>query len=208
MTGQTERELVQRDTAARLFRLQHLPEHRQKAALANLRRGVGRVPGELPELWGEFLLEFPPELESESGVPTKAELAVYLAVTLFALHQQGRDPGREPMHRDGQSLGRAVRLLVKPGEDPQDAPVLRRFQALTSAASMQEAAQHLRGMIQLLRSGGIPLDYVGLASDLYDVQFQPSWQRVRLRWGQDYYRAPADDGQTNDQTKEGEGKQE
>ena len=50
MTGQTERELVRRDTAARLFRLQHLPEHRQKAALANLRRGVGRVPGELPEL--------------------------------------------------------------------------------------------------------------------------------------------------------------
>ena len=56
MTGSSARELVERDTQKRLFRLYNLPEHPQKAALANLRRGVGRVPGDLPELWGEFLL--------------------------------------------------------------------------------------------------------------------------------------------------------
>lgn len=28
-----------------------------KAMLANLRRGIGKTPGELPELWGAFLNE-------------------------------------------------------------------------------------------------------------------------------------------------------
>ena len=136
-------------------------------------------------------------------MPTRAEWAVYLTLTLYALHQQGRDMGREPMHREGQSLGQSVRRLVKPGEDPQDASVLRRFQALTSAASMQEVSQHLRGIIQILRSEGIALDYVRLAADLYDLQFPESSQRVRLRWGQDYYRMPADAEQLKHQEEEG-----
>ena len=203
MTGSSARELVERDTQKRLFRLYNLPEHPQKAALANLRRGVGRVPGELPELWGEFLLDFPQELESKIGVPTRAEWAVYLALTLYALHQQGRDVRREPMHCEDQLLGRAVRRLVKPGEDPQDAAVLRRFQALTSAASMREVSQHLRGIIQILRSEGIALDYVRLAADLYDLQFPEASQRVRLRWGQDYYRTPTDAEQLKNQEEEG-----
>ena len=203
MTGSSDRELVERDTEKRLFRLYNLSEHPQKAALANLRRGVGRVPGELPELWGEFLLDFPQELESKIGVPTRAEWAVYLALTLYALHQQGRDVRREPMHRKDQTLGQAVRRLVKPGEDPQDAAVLRRFQALTSAASMREVSQHLRGIIQILRSEGIALDYVRLAADLYDLQFPEASQRVRLRWGQDYYRTPTDAEQLKNQEEEG-----
>lgn len=203
MTGSSARELVERDTQKRLFRLYNLPEHPQKAALANLRHGVGRVPGDLPELWGEFLLDFPQELESKTGAPTRAEWAVYLALTLYALHQQGRDVRREPMHREDQPLGRAVRRLVKPGEDPQDAAVLRRFQALTSAASMREVSQHLRGIIQILRSEGIALDYVRLAADLYDLQFPEASQRVRLRWGQDYYRSPADAEELKNQEEEG-----
>lgn len=203
MTGSSARELVERDTQKRLFRLYNLPEHPQKAALANLRHGVGRVPGDLPELWGEFLLDFPQELESKTGTPPRAEWAVYLALTLYALHQQGRDVRREPMHRKDQTLGQAVRRLVKPGEDPQDAAVLRRFQALTSAASMREVSQHLRGIIQILRSEGIALDYVRLAADLYDLQFPEASQRVRLRWGQDYYRMPTDAEQLKHQEEEG-----
>ena len=33
-----------------------------KAQLAQLRRGVGKRPGELPELWGMFLKNMPEEL--------------------------------------------------------------------------------------------------------------------------------------------------
>ena len=49
------------DTVSRqIARLQKMPDHPRKAALAELRRGVGHVPGELPELWGSFLQEMPP----------------------------------------------------------------------------------------------------------------------------------------------------
>ena len=47
---------------------------------------------------------------------------------------------------------------------------------------------HLRGLIQLLRSKEIPLDYVDLAGDLYEFQMPGGAARVRLRWGQDFYR--------------------
>ena len=53
--------------SGRLRALEQLPEHPQKAALANLRRGVGAAPGEMPELWGFFLEELPPEMESRDG---------------------------------------------------------------------------------------------------------------------------------------------
>lgn len=60
-----------------------------KAMLANLRRGVGHEPGELPQLFGVILLDMPEEFMSGSGIATKEEWACYIALTLYALHQQG-----------------------------------------------------------------------------------------------------------------------
>ena len=93
----TQRQQLQRYVAARLRWLQTLPEHPRKAQLADLRRGVGRTPGELPELWGAFLQDMPEELQSATGNPTYAEWAIYLALTLYALHQQGQT---SPMHNE------------------------------------------------------------------------------------------------------------
>ena len=46
----------------------------------------------------------------------------------------------------------------------------------------------MRGMVQLLRSEGIGLDYVRLATDLYLYQFASNVSSVRLHLGQDLYR--------------------
>ena len=76
--------------AQQLHRLQALPDNQRRAELAKLRRGIGHAPGELPELWGCFLLGMPESFQGRSA-PSAAEWAVYLALTLYAVHQQGND---------------------------------------------------------------------------------------------------------------------
>ena len=158
----------------------------QKAELANLRKGLGLVPGEAPILWGAFLREMPEDFYSYSGKPSRAEWAVYTALTLFALHQQGHDPQKEPMCKAGFPFGSAVAKLIHPDEDGER--ILRRFNTAATSADMTEAAYHLRTLIQLLRGEGIPLDYPALAKDLYFYQNPDTALSVRLRWGQDCYR--------------------
>ena len=58
--------------------------------LAELRRGIGKIPGEVPQLWGYFLDSMPEEFYGDNE-PSRAEWAVYTSLTLFALHQQGKD---------------------------------------------------------------------------------------------------------------------
>lgn len=157
-----------------------------RAHLAQLRRGIGRIPGDAPEIWGILFADMPEEMMSRNGKPTKEEWAVYTALTLYALHQQSRDVREENMHRRNIRLGQAVAGLVKSEDDRER--VARRFNAFATAGDMQEAAYHLRGLIQLLRAANIPLDYVRLAQELYRFQDPDEAPKVRLAWGQDFYR--------------------
>ena len=176
-----------------------LPENQRRAELAKLRRGIGHVPGELPDLWGSFLQGMPEDFYSKYGSdPSHEEWAVYLALTLYAMHQQSNDT--TCMSQSGKTLGRAVRRLAEQttpaGGDWTESSILRRFNALATAEEITEISHHLRGMIQLLRAAkpeSILLDYPQLAADLYWLQCDAPQlaQRpanVRLRWGQDLYR--------------------
>ena len=178
----------------------------QKALLANLRRGVGKVPGELPALWGVLLEDFPEAWMNNSGDPSQAEWAAYIALTSFALHQQGNDPVGHPMHCTGYTIGQAVRRLVPPGDADAEARVMRRFKQLATTPEIQSVARHLRSLIQLLRAGDIPLDYAAMTRDLYQYQFPESVASVRLRWAQDFYRIPAKNKDESDGTNQEEEK--
>ena len=183
-----------------LEKLWALPLNQRRAALAKLRRGIGHPPGDLPELWGAFLQDMPESFQGGKD-PSHEEWAVYLALTLCAMHQQSNETGC--MNQPGNTLGRAVRQLAEQqarlsGQDWTESSVLRRFNALATAQDISEISHHLRGMIQLLRAAkgeGIPLDYPQLAVDLYELQCddprcsdKPA--NVRLRWGRDLYWNP------------------
>ncbi len=155
-----------------------------KAMLAKLRRGAGKTPGELPELWGLFLNNIPDEMMSKNGEPTRAEWAIYLSLTLFALHQQGNS---DSVHAEKISLGKAAALLMNEPTDDERERILRRFGPVVTAKDMSELSHHMRCLIELIRSKGIKLDYVMLAKDIYDFQFDEGKKKIQLRWGQDYY---------------------
>lgn len=152
--------------------------------LAQLRRGIGKEPGEMPQLWGYFLQDMPEEFFGRDE-PSRAEWAVYSAVTLFALHQQGKDGKTEPMQRDGMTLGRAIAQLVT--DEDEEKRVTRRFQTVATASSVGELCHYLRSLVQMLRGENIGLDYPLLAKDIYCFQFPELISKLRLRWGQDFY---------------------
>jgi CRISPR system Cascade subunit CasB len=152
------------------------------AALARLRRGVGKRPGDVLDIL-EFTVsaDFRPAAGDE---PTAEEWAAHVALTLFAVHQQSRG---ERMHRRGRGLGTALRSLHPGYQNSLPDPLSRRFRMLGTAGSFPELTHHLRGAVQLLRAGGQPLDYGVLADQLQ------TWQvlgpdRVQLTWGREFYR--------------------
>ena len=160
-------------------------ESSSKALMANLRRGIGKPPGSVVELW-EVTFSGLPESFFGLGKPSYEEWAIHMSLTLFALHQQGKDLENKLMFQEGESLGKAARMLVEDEDDEKR--IKRRFDAIATAQSMEELANHLRGMIQLLKSKDIPIDYRALAQDLFQFQLAGTRDAVRLRWGQDFYR--------------------
>ncbi|MFD2079665.1 CRISPR system Cascade subunit CasB [Actinopolymorpha cephalotaxi] len=179
-----------RFVASRVARLQreyldHRPD--AAAALAKLRRGVGKEPGAVPELW-QLTLEGVPLPAWYTDAPTDFENAAYAALTLYAVHQQSR---REPMHQPGQGLGAAARVLrarKKAAGGSEDA-VRRRFEAIGTAVSFSEVMHHGRALVTLLRTHNVPLDYGRLAQDLVLLQRPGRGDQVRLAWGRDFYQA-------------------
>lgn len=164
--------------------LKQLPENACRAELAELRHGIGHAPGELPALWGAFLTDLPEEFYRDSGEASAEEWAVYTALTMFALHQQGHDFKSEWMNTDGKRFGTAARALAV--NDDELKRVRARFTKIATSSSMPELNHHLRGMINLLSGKGIGLDYADLAVDLYNYGYPEGRTKVRLKWGQDF----------------------
>lgn len=176
--------MIRKFVASKLNWLRKMPENAYRAELANLRRGAGKKPGDLPELLGTILQNMPEEFYGKNGEASKEEWAVYTVLTTFAVHQQGHSQN-EWMSSECP-FGSAVRKLA-PSDDTLER-VLRRFNAFATAADIDEAAHYLRGLAQLLRSEGISFDYQALAADLYYFQSPEYASKVRLKWGQDFYR--------------------
>lgn len=153
-----------------------------RAALAQLRRGLGREPGAVPEILE--LTVNPDPAHPGFDEPTRDERAIHVAMTLYGLHQQSQSAG---MHVPGVRFGAAVGGLRFAGgvENPG---VARRFQALGTATNLEELVYHARALVTLLRSAGRGFDYGGFAEDVSSFQTPGRADRVRLRWGRDFYR--------------------
>ena len=192
MPLENQLDAVYRYTAMQIAALCAGPDG-QNADLAELRRGLGKAPGEEPRLWGMFLSELPPELYGRGGEPSRGEWAVYTALTLFALHQQGRKPSTESVNRQGIRLGQAVAALVGYDEsgrrdDNSWERVRRRLIISASAQDIRELAYHLRTLVRMLRDEGQTLDYPALAKELYLWQTPQGTERIKLEWAEDFHR--------------------
>jgi len=161
-----------------------------KNILANLRKGVGKEPGNIPEIFGTILEAMPEDFYSKNGIPTKEEWACYTALTLFSWHQQGFDLKKQPMHiDDGNGFGIALRRLAESYDDVNAKNrVLKKLHVIISSTEITGFIYQLRNAITLLRGEGITLDYGLLAADIYDWQYPDMKNSIGLKWGQDFFR--------------------
>jgi CRISPR system Cascade subunit CasB len=154
------------------------------AALAQIRKGVGRPAGSVPELW-RYHKAVISDYEAKHGVVSQPLVAEHAALTLFAVHQQSQEAS---MHLGDEHLGAALRKLRASKQFKDNPEALdRRVNAAATATSVAELVHHLRGLITLLRGQHLPIDYTQLAQDIADWHHPDTRARARGRWGAQYY---------------------
>ncbi|MCP2261240.1 CRISPR-associated protein, Cse2 family [Streptoalloteichus tenebrarius] len=150
--------------------------------LAVLRTGLDRPAGTVFALV-PFYTSPIDDHAARRGEVSVEQAAEHVALALFGLHQQGQ---RSPMHKPGLSVGRALRRLRQTGRFAEEA-LDRRVAATVNATSVSAFAYRLRGLVDQLRTQGIPLDYDLLLQDVLDWHYSDGRQRVRRRWGLAYF---------------------
>jgi len=157
-----------------------------RAMCARLRRAIGKPPGAVPDIWEITLTGMPEQWRSsDDGMVSHAEWAIHTALTLYAIHRQSAEGS---VNKKGESFGKAIAQLIRRDSNRLDS-VKRRFNAVATATDFTELAHHARGIIQLLKQDNRqPMDYPSFAQDLFWFQMPGGADRVRLRWGEDFYK--------------------
>lgn len=138
-----------------------------RGALADLRSGLGKEPGEMGRVHKHVAPYLPEKNYNDRWY--------YLTATLF---------GAFPQHRGGRSLGAAFRPL-KQKSDSMEA----RFVALLNAHP-DDLDDHLRHAVSLLKANEQPLDWFQLFQDL--LQWDHPDGYIQMRWARDFYKTDSD----------------
>lgn len=147
-----------------------LVKDENRAALAALRRGLGKEPGEAPEMFPYVVRWVPP------GNDAWHEKTYYLVASLFALHQKATTAGE-----GATNLGASLRWLRHKSDSES---VEKRFVALLNSHG-DDVAEHLRRVVALLKAQEIPIDWTQL---LRDVQRWNAPSRfVQRSWARAYW---------------------
>ena len=100
--GATGRLVSQRVSGKNGLQSRYLHNEAQaREQMAALRGAVAREPGEVPATWALPQVRVP---DDAGDAPTREEIAVHTAMTLYAVHQQSRT---DPMFHPGKGLGHA-----------------------------------------------------------------------------------------------------
>jgi CRISPR system Cascade subunit CasB len=155
--------------------LEGLRDREQRGALAALRRGLGRRPGDAAEMF-PYVVPWLPE-----QVSRLQEEAYYLIASLYATHAAATERG---------NMGDHFAALRASGKSEE--ALERRFTFLL-AAHPDDLSYHLRQAVSLLKSGEVAVNWNQL---FIDMQWWTHPDRfVQRRWARSFwgYAAGRDD---------------
>jgi CRISPR system Cascade subunit CasB len=151
------------------------PEERaDRAALAALRRGLGKRPGEAPEMFPVLIPLLP-----QGRLRQWDEHCAYTVAALFAMHPASWDGAEEARRR--RNLGASLRRLREATDS--DGPERRMVALLNSNGD--DLPEHLRAIVALLRGADVPIDWNQLAYDLLAWNFAS--RDVQRRWASAFW---------------------
>lgn len=155
--------------------LEQLVEKENRAALAALRRGLGKTPGEVSQM-------FPYVASYTSHLSDKQADNYYLVASLFALHQKiwAIDNLPEWQTNFGASF---AKLKHNPNASES---IEKRFTALLNCR-LEDLSSHLRHAVSLLKSHEIAINWLQLLKDLQ--QWENDNRIVQRRWAKAFWGA-------------------
>jgi CRISPR system Cascade subunit CasB len=171
---------------AHLHALVKDPERPDRAALAALRRGLGKEPGTVPEMY--------PHVEPcMAAAPKKKADAAYVVASLFGAHPvPWTQPDDAPRNTSFGWTLRHIRFRDDGGEDEgvarrEDEGVARRFVAALNC-HREALPTHLRQLFGLLhaRAPDAPVDWKRLFEDIVHWEDTDRW--VQRRWAEGFWR--------------------
>jgi len=166
--------------------------HPDKAVLASLRNAPTITSPRAQQVWPILMANLDQNQLSRDGVPTREEVAVYTAIRFYAIHQQGREPEVYAPSKGEDAKGTPffTALAKLRGNEELRTAMDRRVQPLlatTNAAGVINGLTHLVSILKA-NSPAVKIDYAWLAQNLYGLQGSyEQANRVRLRWGQQYF---------------------
>ena len=146
-----------------------------RAALAAIRRGLGKEPGEAAEA-ARYVF---PWLRDEDSPRRVA--AYFQVAALFATPQLSWSRGEQDR---GLNLGASFRRLAHRDNQAEDPGAERRFVALLNAHP-DELDRHLRHAVSLLKAHDVPIDWAQLLRDLQEWTYEG--RPVQLDWARAFW---------------------
>ncbi|SRR5258708_11860133 len=151
-----------------------LARQENRAALAALRRGLGKSPDGVAEMF-PYVMPFIGE-----HMPTRRQDDYFLVASLFAAHPLIWSPARD--QRELTNLGASFRRLRAAFESGS---IEKRFVALLNA-EREDLPEHLRHAVSLLKAHEIPVNWERLLRDL--AWWDSERRSVQRDWARAYWR--------------------
>jgi len=159
-------------TAASAFinSLLALAENKNRGALAKLRRGLGKKPGEASEMLPYVVPYLPND--------TQRQTHYFLVASLFASHPTESN--------QGAAMGEAMRQVFEKNNKADS--IEKRFTNLLNA-NAEDLDYHLRQAVSLCESKDVTLDYHQLLKDLGNWTHEAHF--VQLDWAKQFWKEAA-----------------
>ncbi|OFK79605.1 type I-E CRISPR-associated protein Cse2/CasB [Anaerosphaera sp. HMSC064C01] len=186
---ESKKDSIYRVTSAILNKINNTIETpKTKALLANIRNSINKNISNNIETMSYIFSNLPEEFLGNSIKLSYEEEAIFTAIQLYAIHQQGAKSSvlKLDYEKDErrQNIGDALSTLR--GEDSES--IDRRFNAMITSSNYKELKHHLRQLIKLLKAkSDVKVDYAKLAEDLYWFLLGKK-DGIKLSWSRSYYR--------------------